>query len=81
MEEGQIRPKGGKMAFIKHQRAAFTVKEAIFRVFIQEKMTKICEVDIRMHTGRISPVASRVIIEHVRRIGLTNPVSLSATRT
>ena len=41
MEEGQIRPKGGKMAFIKHQRAAFTVKKAVFRVFIQEKMTEI----------------------------------------
>ena len=41
MEEGQIRPKGGKMAFIKHQRAAITTKEAVFRVFIQEKMTKI----------------------------------------
>ena len=63
MEEDQIRPKTRKMAVIEPQRAAFTVKEAIFRVFIQEKMTKICEVDIRMHTGRISPVASRVIID------------------
>ena len=56
MEEGQIRPKGGKMAFIKHQRAAFTVKEAVFRVFIQEKMTKICEVDIRRTQGRVTPL-------------------------
>ena len=56
MEEGQIRPKGGKMAFIKHQRAAFTVKEAVFRVLIQEKMTKICEVDIRRTQGRVTPL-------------------------
>ena len=41
MEEGQIRPKGGKMAFNEHQRAAFTVKKAVSRVFIQEKMTEI----------------------------------------
>ena len=41
MEEDQIRPKGGKMAFIKHQRAAITTKEAVFRVIIQEKMTEI----------------------------------------
>ena len=53
MEEGQIRPKGGKMAFIKHQRAAFTVKEAIFRVFIQEKMK-------HLHTGQFKQVYKEV---------------------
>ena len=41
MEEDQIRPKTRKMAVIEPQRAAFTTKEAVFRVFIQEKMTQI----------------------------------------
>ena len=41
MEEDQIRPKGRKMAAFEPPRAAFTVKKAVFRVIIQEKMTKI----------------------------------------
>ena len=56
MEEAQIRPKGRKMAVIEPQRAAITIKEAVFRVIIQEKMTKICEVDIRRTQGRVTPL-------------------------
>ena len=41
MEEDKIRPKTRKMAVIEPQRAAFTTKEAISRVIIQEKMTEI----------------------------------------
>ena len=41
MEKDQIRPKGRKMAVIEPPRAAFTTKEAVFRVLIQEKMTEI----------------------------------------
>tara|TARA_B100000886_G_scaffold69605_1_gene44039 strand:+ start:271 stop:396 length:126 start_codon:yes stop_codon:yes gene_type:complete len=41
MEEDKSRPKGRKVAFNEPQRAAFTTKEAVFRVFIQEKMTEI----------------------------------------
>ena len=81
MEKDKSRPKSRKMAAFEPPRAAFTTKEAVFRVFIQEKMTKICEVDIRMHTGRISPIDSIVIIERSSRMCLVNPVSLSATRT
>ena len=44
------------MAVIEPQRAAITIKEAVFRVIIQEKMTKICEVDIRRTQGRVTPL-------------------------
>ena len=41
MEEDKSRPKGKQMAAFEPSRAAFTTKEAVFRVFIQEKMTEI----------------------------------------
>ena len=41
MEEDKSRPKDQQMASFKPSRAAITTKEAVFRVFIQEKMTEI----------------------------------------
>ena len=41
MEEDKSRPKSKQMASFKPQRAAFTTKETVFRVIIQEKMTEI----------------------------------------
>ena len=46
------------MASFEPQRAAFTTKEAVFRVFIQEKMTEICEVDYTCHQGQGFPIWS-----------------------
>ena len=53
MEEDQIRPKTRKMAVIEPQRAAITTKEAVFRVFIQEKMK-------HLHTGQFKQVYKEV---------------------
>ena len=53
MEEDQIRPKGRKVAVIEPQRAAFTAKKAVFRVFIQEKMK-------HLHTGQFKQVYKEV---------------------
>ena len=41
------------MAVIEHPRAAITVKEAVFRVFIQEKMK-------HLHTGQFKQVYKEV---------------------
>ena len=53
MEEDKSRPKSRKMAAFKPQRAAITIKEAVFRVFIQEKMKNL-------HTGQFKQVYKEV---------------------
>jgi len=44
------------VAVIEPPRAAFTTKEAVSRVIIQEKMTEICEVDIRRAQDGFTPL-------------------------
>ena len=69
------------MASFEPQRAAFTTKEAVFRVFIQEKMTEIWEVDIRHVQGQDSPTYT--VLHYSVSVSLSRTIlmSLSGTRT